>query len=80
MAIDNDTLLMWSRIVANRRGQVADELFPGGLADLNDHTAEEVKDAVKNVRSHPAANKRFNVLANSTKKLVQLTLWIKDRI
>jgi hypothetical protein len=80
MAIANDTLLTWSRIVANRRVQVADELFPGGLADLNDHTAEEVKDAVKNFRSHPAANQRFNASANSTKKLVQLTLWVKDHI
>jgi hypothetical protein len=80
MAIDNDTLLTWSRIVANRRVQVADELFPGGLADLNDCTAEEVKDAVKNFRSHPTANQRFNASANSTKKLVQLTLWVKDRI
>jgi hypothetical protein len=80
MAIDNDTLLTWSRIVANRRVQVADELFPGGLADLNDHTDEEVKDAVKNFHSHPTANQRFNASANSTKKLVQLTLWVKDRI
>jgi hypothetical protein len=80
MAIDNDTLLTWSRIVTNRRVQVADELFPGGLADLNDCTAEEVKDAVKNFRCHPTANQRFNASANSTKKLVQFTLWVKDRI
>jgi hypothetical protein len=52
MAIDNDTLLTWSRIVANRQVQVTNELFPGGLTDLNDCTAEEVKDAVKNFRSH----------------------------
>jgi hypothetical protein len=80
MAIANDTLLTWARIAANRREQVTNELFPGGLADLNDYTAEEVKDAVKNFRSHPTANQRFNLSANSTKKLAQLTLWVKDRI
>jgi hypothetical protein len=80
MAIDNDELLEWSRIAANRRVQVTDELFPGGLEELNDYTAEEVKDAVKNFRSHPTANQRFSLSANSTKKLVQLTLWVKDRI
>ena len=80
MAIDNDELLAWSRIAANRRAQVTAELFPGGLEELNDHTADEVKDAVKNFRSHPAANQRFSLSANSTKKLVQLTLWVKDRI
>jgi hypothetical protein len=80
MAIGNDTLLTWSRVAANRRVQVTNELFPGGLADLNDHTANEVKDAVKNFRSHPTANQRFSLSANSTKKLAQLTLWVKDRI
>jgi hypothetical protein len=80
MAIDNDTLLTWSRIVANRQVQVTNELFPGGLEDLNGYTSDEIKDAVKNFRSHPTANQRFSLSANSTKKLVQLTLWVKDRI
>jgi hypothetical protein len=80
MAIDNDTLLTWSRVIATRIAQVTNELFPGGLEELNDYTAEEVKDAVKNFRSHPTANQRFSLSANSTKKLVQLTLWVKDRI
>jgi hypothetical protein len=80
MAIDDDTILTWLRVAANRRFQVTNELFPGGLEDLNDYTSEEIKDAVKNFRSHPTANQRFVVSANSTKKLVQLTLWVKDRI
>ncbi len=80
MAITNNELLEWSRIAVNRRAQVTAELFPGGLEELNDCTAEEVKDAVKNFRSHPTANQRFSLSANSTKKLVQLTLWVKDRI
>jgi hypothetical protein len=80
MAIDKDTSLTWSRVVANRRVQVTNELFPGGLADLNDCTADEVKDTVKNFRSHPTTKERFSLSANSTKKLAQLTLWVKDRI
>ena len=80
MAIDNNQLLTWSRIANNRRAAVTNGLFPGGLADLNDYTVEEIKDAVKNFRSHPTANQRFSLSANSTKKLVQLTLWVKDRI
>jgi hypothetical protein len=80
MAIDNDTLLTWSRVAANRLDRLTSELFPGGLADLNDYTAEDIKDAVKNFRSHPTANQRFSVSVNSTKKLVQLTLWVKDRV
>ena len=53
MAIDNNELLAWSRIAANRRVQVTDELFPGGLEELNDHTAEAVKDAVKHFPQSP---------------------------
>ena len=81
MAIGKAVLLEWSRVAANRRVQVTNELFPGGLAaDSNDCTAEEVKDAVKNFRSHPTANQRFSLSANLTKKLVQLTSLVKDRI
>ena len=80
MAIDNNTLLTWSRIAANRQITVTIELFPGVLEELNDYTDEEIKDAGKNFRSHPTANQRFSLSANSTKKLVQLTLWVKDRI
>jgi hypothetical protein len=80
MAIDTLELLTWSRIAVGRRAQLTTELFPGGLADLNDYTAEDIKDAAKNFRSHPTTNQRFNVSAISTKRLVQLTLWVKDRI
>ena len=80
MAIDTLVLLTWSRVTAARRAQLTTELFPGGLADLNDYTSEDIKDAAKNFRSHPTVNQRFNVSAISTKRLVQLTLWVKDRI
>jgi hypothetical protein len=74
------TLLEWSRVAAARRAQLTTELFPGGLADLNEYTTEDIKDAAKNFRSHPTTNRRFNISAISTKRLVQLTLWVKDRI
>ena len=80
MAIDALQLLTWSRIAAARRAQLTAELFPGGLAELNDYTAEDIKDAAKNFRSHPTVNQRFNVSAISAKRLVQLTLWVKDRV
>ena len=80
MAIDTLQLLTWSRIAVARRVQLTAELFPGGLADLNNYTAEDIKDAAKNFRSHPTVNQRFNVSAISTKRLVQLTLWVKDRV
>jgi hypothetical protein len=80
MAIATATLLEWSRVAQARRAQLITELFPGGLADLNEYTADDIKDAAKNFRSHPTTNQRFNVSAISTKRLVQLTLWVKDRI
>jgi hypothetical protein len=80
MAIDTAVLLEWSRVAQGRRAQLTAELFPGGLADLNEYTADDIKDAAKNFRSHPTPNQRFNVSAISTKRLVQLTLWVKDRI
>jgi hypothetical protein len=80
MVVDNDQLLTWSRVANNRRPTVTSELFPGGLGDLNDYSADDIRDAVKNFRSHPTANQRFNVSAHTTKRLVQLTLWVKDKI
>jgi hypothetical protein len=80
MAIAIVTLLEWSRVAQGRRAQLITELFPGGLADLNEYTTEDIKDAAKNFRNHPTPNQRFNVSAISSKRLVQLTLWVKDRI
>ena len=80
MVVDNNELLTWSRVVANKRATVTSELFPGGLGDLNDYSSEDIRDAVKNFRNHPTATQRFNVSAHTTKRLVQLSLWVKDKI
>ena len=69
MAIAKNQLLTWSRIAVNRRAQITDELFLGGLVDLNDYTADEVKDALNNFCNHPTVARRFSLSAsNSTKR------------
>ncbi len=80
MVIANNDLLTWTRVANNRRATVTNEIFPGGLEDLNDYSSEDIKDAVKNFRSHPTVNQRFTISAHTTKRLVQLTLWVKDKI
>ena len=80
MVVDNNELLTWSRVVANKRATVTSELFPGGLGDLNDYSLEDIRDAVKNFRNHPTATLRFNVSAHTTKRPLQLTLWVKDKL
>ena len=54
MVVDNNELLTWSRVVANKCATVTSELFPGGLGDLNDYTSEDIHDAVKNFRNRAA--------------------------
>ena len=80
MVVDNDEILTWARVDNARIAAVTGELFPGGLEDLNDYSSDDIKDAVKNFRNHTTANRRFNVSAHTTKRLVQLTFWVKDKI
>jgi len=80
MVVNNDTLLTWSHLANNRRATITSKLFPGGLEDLNDYSAEDIKDAMKNFRSHPTSNQKFTVSVHTTSRLVQLTLWVKDKI
>ena len=80
MPVPTDTLLTWSRIPNNRRAAVTNELIPGGLEDLRDYAAEDIKEAVKGFKSLARVADRFNVSAHSTKRIVQLTLWVKDRM
>ena len=80
MVIANIDLLTWARVANARRATVTNEIFPGGLEDLNDYSGDDIKDAIKNFRSHPTANQRFTVSAHTTKRLIQLTLWVKDKI
>ena len=80
MVIANDQLLTWARLANNSLATVTNEMFPGGLDDLSDYSSDDIKDAVKNFRNHTTAARRFNVSVHSTKRLVQLTLWVKDKI
>ena len=80
MVIANDDLLTWARVANNRRNAVTNEIFPGGLSDLNDYSVDDIRDAIKNFRTHPTVNQRFTVSAHTTKRLVQLSLWVKDKI
>lgn len=79
MPIPIATLLTWSRVVANRRAAVTNELIPGGLGDLASYTHEEVKEAIKGFRTNTPVNQRFSLSANSSKRIMQLLYWTKDR-
>jgi hypothetical protein len=80
MAIIIGTILTWSRVANNRRAAVTAELMPGGLDDLKDYTVEDVKEAIKGFKNLPREADRFSISAHSTKRMVQLTLWVKDQI
>jgi hypothetical protein len=51
--------------------------MPGGLIELADFTPEEAKDAEKSFARQPIAP--FVVSPHTMKRLVQLTLWVKDQ-
>ena len=79
MVVAIDTILTWSRVANNRRAAVTNELIPGGLGDLRDYTIEDIKEAIKGFKSLPRAQDKFSLSAHTTKRMVQLTLWVKDR-
>ena len=80
MLIPINTILNWSRVANNRRAAVINELIPGGLDDLALYTPEEVKEATKSFRTNTVVAQRFSLSANSTKRLMQLLYWVKDRV
>jgi hypothetical protein len=80
MAIDVITLLTWSRMAINRQAVVISELMPGGLDDLDQYSQEEIRDAIKGFKTMPRAVDRFSLSALTTKRIVQLSLWVKDRV
>ena len=80
MPIATMTILTWCRITLNRRATVTNEILPGGLEDLNDYTIEDIKDSVKGFQRLAVPGDRFNITTFATKRLVQLTLWVKDRV
>ena len=53
MAIDVIALLTWSGMANNRQVAVTSELMPGGLDDLDQHSQEETRDAIKGFKTMP---------------------------
>jgi hypothetical protein len=80
MAIAVITLLTWSRMAINRQAAVISELMPGGLDELDQCSQEETRDAIKGFKTMPRAVDRFSLSALTTKRIVQLSLWVKDRV
>jgi hypothetical protein len=70
---------MESRMVNNRRAAVVSELMPGGLDDLDQYSQEEIREAIKGFKTLPTVADRFSLSALTTKRVVQLTLWVKAR-
>jgi hypothetical protein len=79
MAISVNTILGWIRIANAVRNTVATELMPGGLEDLDGYSIDEIKEAIKGFKTLVIVNNRFSLSPHSTKRLGQLTLWVKDR-
>jgi hypothetical protein len=77
MAITVNVILGWCRVAQASRAELSTNLMPGGLIELADFTPEEVKDAAKSFARQPIAP--FVVSPHTMKRLVQLTLWVKDQ-
>jgi hypothetical protein len=80
MAIAVNALLTWTRMANARRAAVVSELMPGGLNDLDQCLQEETREAIKGFKTLPTAADRFSLSALTTKRIVQLALWVKDRV
>jgi hypothetical protein len=80
MAIAVNALLTWTRMANARRAAVVSELMPGGLDDLDQCSQEETREAIKGFKTLPTAADRFSLSALTTKRIVQLALWVKDRV
>jgi hypothetical protein len=77
MVITVNVMLGWCRVAQASRAELSTNLMPGGLIELADFTPEEVKDAAKSFARQPIAP--FVVSPQTMKRLVQLTLWVKDQ-
>ncbi len=80
MAIAVNTLLTWTRMANARRAAVVSELMPGGLDDLDQYSQEEIREAIKGFKTLLTAADRFSLSALTTKRIVQLALWVKNRM
>jgi hypothetical protein len=77
MPVTMNVILGWCRVAQGSRVALSTNLMPGGLIELADFTPEEVKDAAKSFARQPIDP--FVVSPHTMKRLVQLTLWVKDQ-
>jgi hypothetical protein len=77
MAIPVNTILGWCRALANTRAAVIAALIPGGIIELADFSVDEIKEATKSFSRLPVG--AFVLSPHTTKRLVQLTVWVKDK-
>jgi hypothetical protein len=77
MAITVNAILGWCRAPANTRVAVIAALMPGGINELADFSVDEIKEATKSFSRLPVG--AFVLSPHTTKRLVQLTLWVKDK-
>ena len=64
-------------MVNNRRATVISELMPGGRDDLDPYSQAEIREAIKGFKTLPTIADRFSLSALTTKRVVQLALWVK---
>jgi hypothetical protein len=79
MAITVDAILGWCRAPANTRVEVIASLMPGGMNELADFSVNEIKEATKSF-SRLRGARAFVLSPHTTKRLAQLTLWVKDEV
>ena len=80
MTINNNQLLTWCGVPAARRAAVTAELLPNGIADLDAFSTEEILVAIKGFKDNLIEGEKFRLTALCSKKIVQLALWVKDKI
>ena len=59
MPITYVTFLGYCRVAQDRRADVRDELFPGGLEDLRDFSVADIKEAIKGFKTQSEDEDRF---------------------
>jgi hypothetical protein len=77
MPVTVNVMLGWCRVAQPSRAALMTNLMPGGLIELADFTPEEAKDAAKSFARQPVDP--FVTSPHTMKRLVQLTLWVKDQ-
>ena len=77
MAITVNALLGWCRAPVPTRAEVIAAFMPGGIIELADFSVDEIKEATKSFSRLPVGV--FVLSPHTTKRLVQLTLWVKDK-